>query len=274
MANNNYQLTVVKGPQVGQTYSLVATLVTIGRDPMADIVITDPEVSRQHVRLSRLEGGYEIQDLGSTNGTFLDGRRLGGDSHPLAPGQTITLGSNVTLAYEEGGEAIEHVVSVEDEDEYSESDAADFPQVGVYDYPEVEEEDFDTVLDREQYEDVDTAELADEEAGSFDFPSFDEELPSFDEADELPDFDTGVGVYDDAEEDELPGFEREAGEKVEPVRETTPPPPGAPPPGNNRNRNLIIAVLVLLFLLCCCCLFLIGAWFYGDAFINQFQAIP
>ncbi len=84
----------------GHIYPLNAILVTLGRDPLADIVISDPEVSRQHARLMETEDGYELQDLGSTNGTFVDGQRLGGEVVLLQPGQQIEMGSGVALLYQ------------------------------------------------------------------------------------------------------------------------------------------------------------------------------
>ncbi len=51
MSEQNYQLLVQRGPEPGKVYPLSSVSITIGRDPMADITITDPEVSRQHVRL-------------------------------------------------------------------------------------------------------------------------------------------------------------------------------------------------------------------------------
>lgn len=104
MADTHYQLVVQKGPKVGQVYPLSSISITIGRDPMADIVISDPEVSRQHVRLTRTESGYQLQDLGSTNGTFIDGQRLTHDLVNLMPGQLIAMGSGVVLLYRVEGD--------------------------------------------------------------------------------------------------------------------------------------------------------------------------
>ncbi|MFK7801349.1 MAG: FHA domain-containing protein [Anaerolineae bacterium] len=95
-----YQLVVRRGPRAGETFELKSQTVIIGRDSTADIIINDPEVSRNHCRLI-LDRSYYLQDLGSTNGTFIDGQRLGGEPVRLANGQIIQLGSNVTLLHQE-----------------------------------------------------------------------------------------------------------------------------------------------------------------------------
>jgi predicted component of type VI protein secretion system len=95
-----YQLTVRKGPKVGETFILETYSLTIGRDPVSDVVLNDPEVSRQHARFTRTEIGYQVQDLGSTNGTFVNGQRLESEPIALQPGFTVSMGSGVTLLYE------------------------------------------------------------------------------------------------------------------------------------------------------------------------------
>ncbi len=101
-----FQLVVEQGPRLGQAFPLKDSIITIGRDPMADVSLPDPEVSRQHARMARDEqGDYKIQDLGSTNGTFINGQRLGGEAQTLRAGQVILLGSSVMLRYEYSPEA-------------------------------------------------------------------------------------------------------------------------------------------------------------------------
>jgi predicted component of type VI protein secretion system len=78
--------------------------ITVGRDPSNDIVISDPQVSRQHARITRQGHALIIEDVGSTNGTFANGVRLTG-SHVLSNGDVIGLGDGVTLTYYEVGVA-------------------------------------------------------------------------------------------------------------------------------------------------------------------------
>ena len=97
--NDSFRLVVRRGPQPNQTYDLNKDISTLGRDITNDIVINDPEVSRHHLRMTRGAGGFTIEDLGSTNGTFVNGQRLTGP-RALRPGDMVGLGETVTLAYE------------------------------------------------------------------------------------------------------------------------------------------------------------------------------
>ena len=55
------------------THELVGSVVTIGRSPSNDVVIDDPTVSAQHASLTKSPSGYRLKDLGSTNGTQING---------------------------------------------------------------------------------------------------------------------------------------------------------------------------------------------------------
>lgn len=96
--NDSSQLVMSQGPQPGQTFTLDQDLLTVGRDPSSDIVINDPQVSRQHARIMRRGSLMVIEDIGSTNGTFVNGMRLT-VPHTLANGDVIGLGNIVTLTY-------------------------------------------------------------------------------------------------------------------------------------------------------------------------------
>ena len=97
--SSSFRLIVRRGPQPNQVYELNKGIVTLGRDITNDIVINDPEVSRHHCRLTQGGAGYTIEDLGSTNGTFVNGQRLTGP-RLLSHNDMVGLGETVTLAYE------------------------------------------------------------------------------------------------------------------------------------------------------------------------------
>ena len=76
----------------GRTYPLEGTGPWyVGRSPQGDVVISDPNVSRRHARISRSEGGgFEVEDLFSTNGTLVDGVPV--KKAPLHGGQELGIG--------------------------------------------------------------------------------------------------------------------------------------------------------------------------------------
>lgn len=99
MAGTSYRLVVRQGPIPGQVFELNKAEINVGRDISNDFVINDAEVSRKHARLI-LEGTrYRIEDLESTNGTYIDGQRLIGP-HLLAVGEIIMFGDNVGVVFE------------------------------------------------------------------------------------------------------------------------------------------------------------------------------
>ena len=101
MAPQSYMLIMRTGPIPGKSFDLTKNELYIGRDINNDIVINDSEISRKHARLILQAGGYVLEDLGSTNGSFVNGQRLMGP-HVLRPGEMVMLGENVSLAFEAG----------------------------------------------------------------------------------------------------------------------------------------------------------------------------
>lgn len=89
-------LTVMTGPNVGQMYRLAGES-TVGRTERADVVIPDHEISRRHARIRVLEGRVTVEDLGSTNGTFVNGNRV--DHQDLKDGDKLQFGTNVVLKF-------------------------------------------------------------------------------------------------------------------------------------------------------------------------------
>lgn len=89
----DYELTVVGGPAAGARYPLRrGSAYILGRDEGADIVLGDPQTSRRHVHLGVGSHAVVATDAGSSNGTFLDGRRLSAPTE-VQPGQVLELGA-------------------------------------------------------------------------------------------------------------------------------------------------------------------------------------
>lgn len=94
-------LVVISGDAGGQRFPLDQPRITIGRTRSAHICISEVNVSRLHAVIQAQQGRFFLLDLGSTNTTCLNGRRLDRPV-PLAPGDVITVG-DVQLRYEEQG---------------------------------------------------------------------------------------------------------------------------------------------------------------------------
>ncbi|MFZ0546525.1 MAG: FHA domain-containing protein [Candidatus Promineifilaceae bacterium] len=79
-------------------YVLSTQPVIIGRENANDLVLKDPEVSRRHARITYQAGRYYVEDLGSTNGTFLNEQPVQ-TQVPLNHGDVIRLGESIRLTY-------------------------------------------------------------------------------------------------------------------------------------------------------------------------------
>jgi hypothetical protein len=79
------------GNRVLRTYLLDADIITIGRRSGNDIALLDLEVSRQHARIDFVSPHFYVSDLGSTNGTRVNGRSIKG-RHALSDGDVIEMG--------------------------------------------------------------------------------------------------------------------------------------------------------------------------------------
>ncbi len=78
------------GPNSGARFLLDSNVTTVGRHPDADIFLDDVTVSRRHVQFTRIEGGFELTDSGSLNGTYVNGDRV--DSIQLQTGAEVQIG--------------------------------------------------------------------------------------------------------------------------------------------------------------------------------------
>ncbi len=99
MASHTFQMVMQTGPTPNKSFTLSKQEIVIGRDTNEDIVINVAEISRRHTRLRLEAKGYIIEDLGSTNGTFVNGNRLTGPQL-LRTGDTVNLGDAVTLIFQ------------------------------------------------------------------------------------------------------------------------------------------------------------------------------
>ncbi|MGW6710250.1 FHA domain-containing protein, partial [Streptomyces sp. NPDC054956] len=89
------QLHVVAGPDAGGVHLLHPGAIRIGRSADADVPLDDPDVSRLHCTVTVLpDGRVAVADLGSTNGTTLDGATVGPDRVALAPGALLRVGES------------------------------------------------------------------------------------------------------------------------------------------------------------------------------------
>ena len=84
------------GPARGLKFRVEAHA-TLGRSPDSTIMLDDAEVSRQHARLVRTASGFELEDLGSRNGTFVNGTRI--VRQVLVPGDKVRLGPHSVLQF-------------------------------------------------------------------------------------------------------------------------------------------------------------------------------
>jgi hypothetical protein len=104
MSGERYRLVIRSGPNPGKAFELTSDSVSIGREAANDIVIQDTEISRNHARIIRRGGGFMLEDLGSTNGTFINGQHVS-SPRAVVPGDEIGLGENVVVVLEGEGTA-------------------------------------------------------------------------------------------------------------------------------------------------------------------------
>lgn len=100
-------------------YELPQRTTKIGREAFNDIVLYDPEVSRNHAHIQYHQGRYIIEDLGSTNGTFVNGKRITAPV-PLHNGDTIEMGEGVSTTFYSSTDIInETVVRTDNQEDFA-----------------------------------------------------------------------------------------------------------------------------------------------------------
>ena len=97
--SGSFHLVLKKGPGPGQVFTLEKDEIVIGRDIQCDISIIETSLSRRHTRLFNKDGVIYVEDLGSTNGTTLDGAAVT-EPQELKPGALLSLGQNIEFSLE------------------------------------------------------------------------------------------------------------------------------------------------------------------------------
>jgi len=85
------KLTLLLGRRTMQVYDFKQPSIIIGREDGADVLIDNPSVSRRHAEIRLGDNGWEVEDLGSSNGTFIRGTKIQGP-HQLGLGDEIGFG--------------------------------------------------------------------------------------------------------------------------------------------------------------------------------------
>jgi len=81
---------------------------TIGREAPADLILPLARLSRQHARLTQVQRVYQLIDLNSRNGTFVNGQPLSADQpHRLKDGDEIVLAGLITFTFHDSGETVD-----------------------------------------------------------------------------------------------------------------------------------------------------------------------
>lgn len=94
------KLIITTGPQEGNTIPLLLESLTVGRatsNANWEIALQDPSVSRPHARLEVNDGNWRVVDLGSANGTLINGKPVNDSGHVLHDGDIVAFGATMAL---------------------------------------------------------------------------------------------------------------------------------------------------------------------------------
>ncbi len=101
-SQNHPLLVIYKGALAGTRWPLSHESVTLGRAADCDIVLSERQISRYHVRIERDIDGYLLRDLGSKNGTFVNGEQVRGQPYRLQDGDEISLATTLQMGFVAG----------------------------------------------------------------------------------------------------------------------------------------------------------------------------
>jgi 3',5'-cyclic-nucleotide phosphodiesterase len=90
------KLHVIEGPRQGENFQFAGEVVFVGRSAKNDIQILDDSISRKHLKIFRIEKSFFVEDLKSTNGTFVNGNSVEpGEGQQISDGDIISLGTSL-----------------------------------------------------------------------------------------------------------------------------------------------------------------------------------
>jgi signal transduction histidine kinase len=89
------RLILIKGADEGKQFELTQPVHTVGRDSTSSIRLVDTEVSRRHAEFRFVNGAWQVRDVGSANGTFVNGQPA--TDTPLQPGDRVQIGQSVLV---------------------------------------------------------------------------------------------------------------------------------------------------------------------------------
>jgi hypothetical protein len=107
----NYVLEILDGDRAGEVLPVVANTVRVGRKPGNDVVLADEKTSGVHAEIVPEGDRHVLRDLGSTNGTFLDGKRV--TELVLTPGDVVTFG-RLRVKFRREGDAADGIADAGD----------------------------------------------------------------------------------------------------------------------------------------------------------------
>jgi pSer/pThr/pTyr-binding forkhead associated (FHA) protein len=102
MNASDAHIVVHQDPTTQQIFPLTEGTLTMGREAYNDVVLIDPEASRRHAQISFQSGRYVVEDLGSTNGTYVNGRQIASPT-VLSRGDVIEVGDMARIVFQGPG---------------------------------------------------------------------------------------------------------------------------------------------------------------------------
>jgi len=95
--NLTWYLEVIEGPDSGKVIALQSEEIVVGRHGRCELILSDPEVSRRHMKFTPGSNGWRLEDLRSTNGTYINGWLI--SRQTVKPGDIIQIGQSAMVIH-------------------------------------------------------------------------------------------------------------------------------------------------------------------------------